>query len=289
MNSWVNYHSHTNYCDGSSAPEDYVREAVRKGLPAYGYSSHAPVDFETDWCMPQIRLDDYFSEIDKIKKTYEDVIQIYIGLEIDYFADNEVQKAKIFREKNLDYFIGSVHFLGSFDNGEPWNIDTSFKLFLKGLDKIYGLDIKKATIRFFETTRKMIEEFRPTIIGHIDKIKMYNSRGNFFNENEKWYKDQILLTINSLKKNDSIVEINTRGYYKYRQTDLYPSTWIIELMKKKGIPLMINSDSHHPSEIVKGMNYAASRLRELSIEKIYALYNNKWSEFYLDERGIRFN
>jgi histidinol-phosphatase (PHP family) len=289
MQSWVNYHNHTNYCDGSSVPIDYTTEAIQKGLPALGYSSHAPVNFETDWCMPETKLDNYLSEISRIKEKYKDVIQIYIGLEVDYFKGDKERKLNFLKELNIDYFIGSIHFLGSFENGEPWNIDTSYELFLKGLKEIYGSDIRKVITLYYETTRMMIEECCPTIIGHIDKIKMFNFGENFFKENEKWYRDQIIATINALKNKDCIVEINTRGYYKYSQTELYPSSWIIECMKKAGIPLVINSDSHHPSEIIKGMEYAAIKLKELSIDTVHALYKNKWSEFKFNEKGIWFN
>jgi histidinol-phosphatase (PHP family) len=289
MRSWVNYHSHTNYCDGALPPVDYTLEAIRLGLPAYGYSSHAPVDFETVWCMPRANLENYLSDINAIREKYEKDLQVYLGLEIDYFPGIAKSRKDIIREIPLDYYIGSVHFVGSFDNGEPWNIDTSYELFQRGIKEIFHSDIKKAAIRFWELTRQMIEQYRPDVIGHIDKIKMHNAEGNFFNENEKWYKDQVKLTIDLLKDYDCKVEINTRGYYKYQKTDLYPSDWIIDLLHKSDIPLMISSDSHHPSEITKGMEYAASRLKALSIDKIFALYNHKWSEFEFSEEGILFS
>jgi histidinol-phosphatase (PHP family) len=289
MLSWANYHSHTYYCDGTSEPIKYIRKALKMGLPAYGYSSHAPVNFPTDWCMPEEKLKKYLLEIRNLKNQFKDSIEIYTGLEIDYFNGEDGMNKDRLGEFQLDYFIGSVHFVGSFANGMHWNIDTSFKLFLKGLKEIYNLNFRKATIEYYETTRRMIEDLQPTIVGHIDKIKMFNPLGNFFREDETWYKDQIMLTINTLKKKNCIVEINTRGYYKYNQAELYPSTWIIDLMKKAGIPLMINSDSHHPSEIIKGMSYAATKLKALSIDKIYALYRNRWSEFNFTEQGIRFS
>jgi len=175
----------------------------------------------------------------------------------------------ILGNKDLDYFVGSVHFVDTFANGKHWNIDTSYELFNKGLKEIFRSDFRQAATRFYELTRQMIEEDKPDIVGHIDKIKMYNNKGKFFIETDKWYQDQVNLTIDTLKKKNCIVEINTRGYYKYQQTELYPSEWIIEKMRNAGIRLMINSDAHHSSEITKGMEFAAKRLKTLCVEKLW--------------------
>lgn len=289
MQAWANYHSHTNFCDGSDEPVKYIEEAIRLGFAAYGYSAHAPVGFETNWCLPDTKFPDYLASIDQIKKYYKEKIQVYLGLEIDFIPDFVGRSMHLLKDVQLDYFIGSVHFVDRFEDGTYWNIDTSEELFLKGLKEIFHNDFRKASIRFFEITRQMLEEDKPPVVGHLDKIKIYNKNRNFFKETEKWYRDQVDLTIDTIKKTGSIIEINTRGYYKYQQPDLYPGFWIVEKLAKKGIPLMINSDSHKPSEIDGGLSYTAAKLKELGINEIFSLYNNTWTSFPFDERGIRFN
>jgi len=289
MSAWTNFHSHTNFCDGSDEPVKYIEEAIRLGLPAYGFSAHAPVCFETNWCVPDSKFPAYINEINSLKEQYKTQIQIYQGLEIDFISGLAGRSRYLLKDAALDYFIGSVHFIEKFPDGTYWNIDTSYELFLRGLHDIFKSDFRKAAIRYFEITRQMIEEDHPDIIGHIDKIKMYNQQGKFFNENERWYKDQVDLTIETLKKTGGIVEVNTRGYYKHPQTELYPCDRIIKKLIENEIPLMINSDSHKPSEIILGMKYAAGKLKTLSVLKIRSLYNSKWQDFEFDEEGIRFN
>jgi histidinol-phosphatase (PHP family) len=289
MHAWANYHSHNNYCDGSEEPVKYAEEAVRLGLAAYGFSSHAPVGFETNWCLSDFELERYLKVIKNIKEQYNSRIQIYLGLEVDFIPGFAGRSKHLVKNTQLDYFIGSVHFVDQFADGTCWNIDTSYELFLKGLDEIFKDDFRKAATRFFEITRQMLEEDKPDIIGHLDKIKIYNKIGNFFNENEKWYQDQVELTIDTIKRMGGIVEINTRGYYKYQQPDLYPGFWIIEKLAKKGIPLMINSDAHTPAEIIGGLAYAALKLKSLAINEVYALFNNKWKSYRFDKDGIWFN
>ena len=48
---YSNYHSHCDFCDGRSFPEDFVKFAIRNGFRAYGFSSHSPLPFETFWNM----------------------------------------------------------------------------------------------------------------------------------------------------------------------------------------------------------------------------------------------
>lgn len=270
------YHTHTYYCDGAEAPEKYVEQAIRMGVPAYGFSSHAPVPFITDWNVPDDKLNDYFTDIEKLKSRYKGTIEIYKGLEIDFIPGLAGRNQHILKDVELDYFIGSIHFVDQFPDGRHWNIDTSFEMFEEGLHKIFHSDFPKAATRFYELSRQMIEEDTPDVIGHFDKIKMFNQRGNYFSEQESWYRAQIDELLQVIKKNNTIVEINTRGFYKYNQVDLYPSEWILEKMHWMGIPIMINSDAHHPSEIVAGIEYAAAKLKNIGFNKTHVLLGGKW-------------
>lgn len=288
MNSWANYHSHTHYCDGKTAPIAYIKEAIRLGLPAYGYSAHAPVSFPTNWCIADSRFDNYIHEVKSLKQKFKNEIEVYLGLEIDYIPGIAGRQRHLLQETQLDYFIGSVHFVDCLDDGRHWNIDTSFELFQEGLLNIFNNDFRKAATRFYELNREMITEEKPNIVGHIDKIKMFNAQGNFFSENELWYRNQIEQTISSLKNQNVIVEINTRGFYKYGQADLYPSQWIIKEMNDADIPLMINSDAHSPTELVEGMPYAAKQLKQIGVKRLHALIGSKWQEFEFNEAGLLF-
>ena len=289
MTSWINIHSHTNYCDGASAPADYIREAINLRHPAYGFSSHAPLPFPTDWNVADKELPNYIKDVLALKQRHQKEIEVYLGLEVDYIPGIAGRHRHVLTGIELDYFIGSVHFVDRFDNGEHWNIDTSAELFAKGLNEIFHRDGKRAATRFWEISREMIEADKPHVIGHLDKIKMFNTGNKYFNEQDAWYRDQVELTLDLIKKLNCIVEINTRGFYRYGQEDLYPGAWIIQKIARLNIPVMINSDAHHPSEISEGMAYTAAKLKGLGIGKLTALYQGKWNSFDYSEEGIAFS
>lgn len=284
--AWTNFHSHTKYCDGDSGVEDYIKSAIELGVCCYGYSSHAPVSFDAGWCIGDNEFQHYIDDVLRIKQQYSNKIEIYFGLEIDYIPGIAGKHMHLNKNLALDYFISSIHFVETFDDGTHWNIDHSSELFKKGLQDIFGNNFRKASERFYELTILMVEEEKPDIVGHLDKIKMYNSDNIFFDENDKWYVSQIDAVLNRIKQSNSVVEVNTRGYYKYGQIDLYPSFHILEKLAKKDIPVTLCSDAHNPSEIVSGFRYASDVLQRAGIKKLWSLKEGNWSAFDFDGEGL---
>src|SRR5690242_18712824 len=116
---WANFHMHSHYCDGKGALPEYVAAARAQGMPAIGFSSHAPVPFDCVWCMKAGRLDEYLSEVKSLQSATRD-IELYRGLEVDFIPN--VISPRDFAPR-LDYTVGSVHFIDAFDDGRPWEID----------------------------------------------------------------------------------------------------------------------------------------------------------------------
>lgn len=78
---------HTHFCDGGAHPLKYVEQALQLGMVSLGFSAHAPVPFDCNWAVPQSRLKAYITEILGLKEQYQSDLQIYLGLEVDYFPD----------------------------------------------------------------------------------------------------------------------------------------------------------------------------------------------------------
>ncbi|MEL6357795.1 MAG: PHP domain-containing protein, partial [Bacteroidota bacterium] len=55
----ANHHAHTNFSDGRGGPEDYISEALRQGLVAYGFSDHAPIPHNRIGIMTNAELEKY--------------------------------------------------------------------------------------------------------------------------------------------------------------------------------------------------------------------------------------
>lgn len=284
--SWTNYHSHCKFCDGTDQPYVYAEAAVDAGLVAYGFSSHAPTPFQNPWAMDVDNLRSYVREIKQLRDAWKNHIQIYCGLEVDYVPGVMGPKSLFIRNAELDYTIGSIHFVDAFKDGRSWEIDGTSKLFEEGLDAIFNGNVKQAVSRYFELTRQMVLEECPDIIGHIDKIKMQNTGNKYFSESEEWYKDEVIVTLDLIQHSKAIVEVNTRGIYKKKTTETYPSEWMLKEILKRNIPVTISSDAHHPSEITSEFEFAADLLKSIGFEYVYNLFDGKWRPFRYSKNGL---
>ncbi len=260
----TNYHSHTKFSDGKGSPEEYVQQAIALGMEQYGFSDHAPLPFECDWCTPKDQLENYFTEVKRLKEKYQGQIEILCSLEIDYVP--EIIGPANFAD-SLDYTVGSVHYGTVLDDGTLWELDAPLNKFELGLNQIAKGDIKKAVKIYFDLNKRMLQENPPDILGHMDKIKMHNKNKALFSEEESWYKNEIIEVLEIAADKEIIVEINTRGHYK-KIKDYYPSQWVWKELKRLKNKIVINSDCHHPSEINKGFDFVAREIKHIGIKEL---------------------
>jgi histidinol-phosphatase (PHP family) len=272
---------HTHFCDGGEAPEKYVLTAIEKGLKSVGFSAHAPAPFDCNWALPANRLNRYIGEIEKLKAQYQTSIQIYLGLELDYFPDMVPYTNKLLNSWAFDYFIGSVHFIDFYPGGQRWTIDGPNEEFRKGFREIFSNDSEEVTRRFFAYNRKMIQDLKPPVIGHIDKLKMQYRPDCFIPENHPLFKEELVKTLDVAQKAGSIVEINTRALYKNRGQTFYPGQDMFKLMQEMNIKVMVNSDAHLPPEIVSEFGSAFNELRKVGYKSHWILIDGQFKEVEL--------
>ncbi|MBX2898505.1 MAG: histidinol-phosphatase [Cyclobacteriaceae bacterium] len=273
---WTNYHTHSSYCDGKETLASYVHQPQ---LLALGFSSHAPLPFDCKWCMPAEKLPAYVAEIAALKKTA--AIEIYSGLEVDYIP-GLISPARF---TNFDYTIGSIHFIDQFADGTPWEIDGQHTVFAQGLEKIFHNNYRHAWMRYFELTKALLHE-APSVLGHLDKMKIQNSGNRYFNEAEPWYRQELKKLLDAVQQSETIIEINTRGIYQQKSETTYPSPWIVALLKERNIRVTISSDAHHPKDVCNEFELAATVLLQAGYKKITILREGVWKEVTFNQTGI---
>jgi histidinol-phosphatase (PHP family) len=283
--TWTNYHQHCHYCDGTESVDAHVIAAIQQGITSMGFSCHCPVPFDNNWSMKKADLPAYFDEIEQAKLKHHGKIAINRSLEIDYIPGIIDISEEWLQQLPLDYTIGSVHFVGSYENGRPWEIDGPHQVFLDGLTTIYDDDVQQVVTKYFELTRHMVREVCPDVIGHLDKIKMQN-RG-FWNEDDDWYKNEILATLEEIRAKKAIVEVNTRGMYKKLTMEPYPGRWVLEHILRMNIPVQINSDAHHPREITSHFSETAGLLKAVGFTHLMAFLNGQWQPVPFNENGLQ--
>lgn len=245
----IDIHNHTPLCNHAlGTPEEYVKKAIEKNIKIYGFSDHAPMEFDEKYRMSFSDMPKYENEIKSLKEKYKDKIKILLGYEVDFtpYVDKRVL------ERNVDYLIGSVHFLDNwgFDNPEfikEWNNRDVDDIYKEYFNKIESL----AKSRFFD------------IVGHLDLIKIFGFKP------KKNIKDIAKNAIKEIKKSGMAVEINTAGLRKPVK-EIYPSTELLEMIKDEGIDITFSSDAHKVEDVGYKIDEAIDIAKKLGFsEAVY--------------------
>lgn len=273
----ANYHSHCDFCDGRAPMEEFVRTAIVQGIDSYGISSHAPLPFPNKWTMKPERMAAYRAEFSRLKKRYEEEIELHIGLEADYIAGMTSARSEQITQYEWDYLIGSVHHVDCGGDGVPWIIDAGKETFEKGLEEIFGGDIKACTRRYFQYTNEMVELGGFDIVGHIDKIHLNGRYFNGFDTDAEWYVKSLLETLDLVKEKGLIVEINTKATAKIGESFLESTKW--KHLSERHIPIVVSSDCHTPGRITAGFEETQRKLKAAGFKTTMRLSKeNQWEE-----------
>lgn len=252
-----NLHSHTQFCDGRAAMEDFVVAAIKEGFTDFGFSPHSPIEIESPCNMSMDAVDEYMVEFNRLKSKYIGRINLYCAMEIDYINQQWNPSSEFFQKLPLDYRIGSVHFVPTVD-GELLDLDGRFERFKVKIDERFGGDIDYAVRSYFTQSMSMVEAGGFEIIGHFDKIGHNASHYREGIELEGWYNKLIVRLIEAIKENGIIVEVNSKAFMEHNR--FFPNERYFGLLKKYEIPVLINSDVHYPELVNSGRFEALKRI-----------------------------
>lgn len=272
----VNFHIHSTGSDGKSSPEQVVKEAISEGLHFICFTDHyrRPGKLvNLKWDTSGFHSKDYIQEIRTLQKKYQDQIDISYGAEFEWLPNDTSWIKKELANEKFDFILGSVHLIfqkdkiGSFmfrnGEGHKW-LEAS---------KEFG-GAKTLVIRYYQLMRAMIKSGLFDCLAHFDVIKIHNKDSCFFSEDESWYKQQVIKTLDILQKSKMAMEINTSGLTR-DVLALYPSLWILKEAKKRNIPITIGTDAHLKERIAADLDFAYDFARKAGYSEIVRFKDRK--------------
>jgi histidinol-phosphatase (PHP family) len=269
------FHTHSFYCDGKASMTDFCNRAVEVGLTHLGFTSHAPVPFSNEWSISFEKLLAYKSEFQRLMHQFEGKLELFLGFEADFVYDESIRFAEWWRLLNADFMVGSVHLVMEPGMHDKWFIDGPSEQYHEGLKRVFAGDIKRAVRAYYRQIREMVATERFDVVGHLDKIKM-NNQNTYFTTDESWYLDEVEQTLLTIKNANRIVEINSRGIYKGKYPECFPSIPVIERCVELEIPITLASDSHHPDELKIGFEVAKEIALQSGVKSVMVLQNSGW-------------
>lgn len=232
----TNFHTHTYRClHAFGTEEEYIIEAISKGLTVLGFSDHAPFpDEDFGLRMDYKELDDYINTLDSLKQKYNDKIRIFKGLEIEYFPKYMNYYRELLEKRGLDYLaLGEHMYLSSTGN----------------TDNIFFAKSTKDYIEYAAAVCEAAETGLFQFIAHPDVMFCNNYE---WDENCDRASEMI---ISCAEKNHIILEYNANGIRRNLRAFSdgirypYPHEKFWLAVSKTNITTVVGSDCHSPEQV----------------------------------------
>ncbi|MCX6301545.1 MAG: histidinol-phosphatase [Bacteroidia bacterium] len=251
----TDYHIHTTFSDGKSAPEDYISRAVASGISEIGFSEHLSLFRDNkEWCMDPDNVGNYINYTSKLRNDTKSIV-IKTGLEIDFIPGIEKETGLFLDNLALDYRIGSVHYLGE------KTVDLGPEFYEgKNIDRLYE--------SYFENVVGAVSSELYDIIGHCDLIRIYGYKPSF--NPEPLYRK----LADVMKKYDVAFELNTNGRNR-PLADFYPDRRFLHIFSEKKVPVCVNSDAHFPARVGQYFDEAYELLRSSGYKEMAVFTGRK--------------
>ena len=253
-------HNHTYLCNHANGePRQYLEAAIARGIDIFGFADHAPMNFDQKYRMSFEQMDLYERMIRDLRDEFSGRIDVRLGYEVDFMRKKELMDERIFA-REVDYLIGSVHFLNN------WGFDNE-----EFLDQWSGREIDDVYREYFALICALCKSGKFDILGHMDLIKIFKFTPK---------KDIRVLAggaINAIKKSGIVVELNSAGLRK-PANEIYPSDALLQMLADADVPITLSSDAHSVAQVALNYDKIYAKAREFGYDKI-AVFKNREREF----------
>ena len=225
----IDLHNHTTRCNHAKGSMDtYIQRAIELGIDIYGFSEHAPMDFDSHYRLSFEEMDNYVLDVLTLKEKYKEDIKILLGYEVDYLKGHMDERVL---NANVDYMIGSIHFLGK------WGFDNP-----EFIEEYKNRNIDSIWQEYFNNIEAMAKMGSFDIVGHLDLIKIFKFMP------KKDIRSIATPALKAIKKSNMVIELNAAGLRKPIK-EIYPSPLLLELAYELNIPITFSSDAHAVGQV----------------------------------------
>ena len=263
-----NLHMHTTYVDGRDTPEELVLAALEKGFASIGFSEHTNLRYSVRPNITAESIVPYKEEIYRLKQKYAGVIDVFCGLEYDYYSELDTT--------GIEYLIGSVHFLDCGNTVK--DADLRLAAVLDYINENFGGDPMRFAKKYYETLADLPAKKHFDIVGHFDLVAKNNERGRFLDTTATEYLALGMEAIHALKGKIPFFEVNTGAMARGFTTTPYPQMEFLRELRACGFGAVITSDCHNKDLVDHGFAEATEWLRAAGFDTKWILTNNGFCE-----------
>jgi histidinol-phosphatase (PHP family) len=259
----TDYHVHLRRDDSACIAADYFTEdnaeryraaADAVGISELGVSEHIH-RFQQAlviWDHPFWRryaVDD----IDDYCEFVRERTDLRLGLEVDFVPGREDRTQNLIDRLELDYVVGSVHFLGDLAVD-----DTAYDIWES------GRSAEEVWRRYFETLAEAAASGLFDIIAHPDLVKVWGgARPAPAGDLRRYYEPAIA----AIAESGIAVEVSTAGLRK-PAAEIYPAPTFLAECLEADAPVALSSDAHVPGDVGFGYDTAIELLDSLGVSEL---------------------
>lgn len=249
-------HSHTTLCKHAiGTPADYARAAVRRGLKGIIFTCHCPLPDNISHAV-RMRPEEYETYVDLVASTrtaFASDVDVRLGLESDFYPGVEPWLEKLHARVPLHHVLGSVHtqvpdYRSQYFRGDWFDYQQTY----------------------FEHLAQAAETGLFDTLAHPDLVKNEAPREWLLSRIEPY----IVRSLDRIAKTGVAMELNTSGKNKLLP-EMNPGPRILELIRQRGIPVVIGADAHRPERVGDGFTVALEQLQSLGFKDV---------SFFLDRK-----
>jgi histidinol-phosphatase (PHP family) len=178
-----------------------------------------------------------------------------LGIEADFIRGAEDRTANLLERLELDYVIGSVHFLGDRavdDDAYGYDVWTG----AGDADAIWG--------RYFETLAEAARSGLFDILAHPDLVKVWGRARPLPARDPRFYFEP---AVEAIAETGVAVEVSTAGLRK-PIGEIYPAAALAEMCVDAGAAFALSSDAHVPDDVGRDYDRAIETMRDWGIDEV---------------------
>lgn len=249
-------HSHTTLCKHAiGTPADYARAAIRRGLKGIIFTCHCPLPDNISHAV-RMRPEEYETYVDLVARTrtaFAGDVDVRLGLESDFYPGVEPWLEKLHARVPLHHVLGSVHtqvpdYRSQYFRGDWFDYQQTY----------------------FEHLAQAAETGLFDTLAHPDLVKNEAPQEWMLGRIEPY----IVRSLDRIARTGVAMELNTSGKNK-ALPEMNPGPRILELIRQRGIPVVIGADAHRPERVGDGFTVALEQLQSLGFKDV---------SFFLDRK-----
>ena len=234
--------------------ERYREVASERGIEELGVAEHiyrfsAALDI---WQHP-MWMGYAVDDLDAYCSFVREQTDLKLGIEADFIPGREERMRDLVDERDFDYVIGSIHFLGDhaldYDRFDVWTTGES-------ADRVWR--------RYFEWLGEAAMSGIFDVLAHPDLVKHWGRERPWPERDPRYYYE---IAMEGIAESGIAVELSTAGLRK-PVGELYPARAFLEMVVDAGNPIALSSDAHTPEQLGFAYDQALELLTDLGVSEL---------------------